>query len=129
MWLAISAILILLLASFLHSYCSIGVQMSAVDRPMIFDSSAGKLLQIGWIVLFVVGITVLFAVNWKWGIVSIAVYWLVLPLLVTRIVRKRMLPSWDDLPDGVKDMLERQGYNKGTYLEGDWWKDPKYWKG
>jgi len=128
MWLAISAIVILLIASFLHSYCSVGGQMSPVHRPMIFDSSAGTLLQIGWIVLFVVGTAALFVVNWKWGIAAIAVYWLLLPLLVTRIVRKYMLPSWDGLPDGVKDVLERQGYNKHNYLEGDWWKDSEYWK-
>ena len=86
MWLVISAIVILLIASFLHSYCAVGLKMSWLDRPMILDSSAGKLLQIGWIVLFVVGIAVLFIANWVWGVIGIAVYWLLHPLLITPIV-------------------------------------------
>ena len=90
MSLVISAIVILVIASFLHSYCAVGLKMSWVDRPMIFDSSAGKLLQIGWIVLFVIGVVLLFSENWIWGIIAIAAYWLLLPLLVTPIVKKYM---------------------------------------
>ena len=90
MWLVISAIVILLIASFLHSYCAVGLKMSIIDRPLIFDSSAGRLLQIGWIVLFIIGIAILFIANWIWGIIGIGVYWLLLPLLVTPIVKKYM---------------------------------------
>jgi len=92
MWLVIPGIVILLISSFLHSYCAIGVQCLLSLRPMIFDSSIGKLLQIGWIVLFVIGVVMLFFGNWIWGIVAIAVYWLLLPLLITPIVRKHMRP-------------------------------------
>lgn len=90
MWLVISATVILLMASFLYSYCAVGLKMSWLDRPMIFDSSARKLLQIGWIVLFVVGIAMLFIANWVWGVIGIAVYWLLHPLLITPIVKKYM---------------------------------------
>ncbi len=126
MWLLISGVLILLIASLLHSYCAVGVQASPVIAPAIFYSSARILLQIGWIILFVVGTVMLFIVNWIAGIVAIPVYWFVLPLGMTPILKKWMLPSWDDMPDHVKDTMRKLGYNKDNYLRGDWWKAPNY---
>jgi len=101
MWLLISGVLILLVASVLHSYCAIGVKTSPVIAPAIFYSRAGLILQVGWIV----------------GIVAIPVYWLVLPILITPSMKKFMLGSWDD-----KHILEKRGYTKYNYLSGDWWK-------
>jgi len=118
MWLLISGVLLLFIASFLHSYCAIGVQASPVIAPAIFYSSARVALQIGWIILFVIGVVMLFIVNWIWGVVGAFGYWLLLPLLVTPIVKKWMLGSWDE----VKRLLEEQGYTKDDYLHGDWWK-------
>lgn len=128
MWLLISGILIPLIGSFLHSYCAIGRQSSDAHRPMIFDSFAGILLQIAWIALFVIGISLLFIANWILGIVGVFVYWFLLPLLVTPIVKKWMLPAWDDLPGDVKDTLGKLGYKKDNYLHGDWWKASQYRK-
>jgi len=118
MWLLISGVLILLVASVLHSYCAIGVKASPVIAPAIFYSRAGIILQIGWIVLFVAGTVMLFIVNWIVGIVAIPVYWLVLPILITPSMKKYMLGSWDD----NKHILEKRGYTKYNYLSGDWWK-------
>jgi len=112
MWLLISGVIILFVASFLHSYCAIGVQASPLIAPAIFYSHAGTFLQIGWIVLFVIGVVMLFVVNWIVGIVAILVYWFLLPLLVAPIVKKWMLGSWDD----NKHILEERGYTKDNYL-------------
>ncbi len=78
MWLLISGVLILLVASVLHSYCAIGVKASPVIAPAIFYPRAGIILQIGWIV----------------RIVAIPVYWLVLPILITPSMKKYMLGPW-----------------------------------
>jgi len=90
MWLLISAIVILLISSFLHAYCGVGITGLLVNRPMIFDSSAGRLLQIGWIVLLTVGIVMLFIENWIWGFIGIAAYWLLLRLLIIPIAKKHI---------------------------------------
>lgn len=119
MWLLIFGLLILILASFLHSYCAIGTQALLTIRPMVFDSLSGILLQIGWIILFLIGVGLLFVLNWSYGIIAIILYWFVLPLLITPIMKRYMLPPWDK----VKDILEKLGYTKNDYLRGDWWKD------
>ena len=63
MWLLISGVLILLVASVLHSYCAIGMKALPVIAPAIFNSRAGITLQIGRSVLFVAGTVMLFIVN------------------------------------------------------------------
>jgi len=68
--------------------------------------------------LFVIGIVMLFIADWIWGIVAIPVYWFLLPLLSTPIVKKWMLGSWDE----NKHILEKRGYTKYNYSSGDWWK-------
>jgi len=112
-------LLILFLASLLHSYCAIGSQASRTIRPMVFSSSVGILLQIGWIILFLIGAGLLFIQNWILGAIAVILYWFVLPLLITPSMKKYVLPPWDE----VKDILEKRGYSKNNYLHGDWWKD------
>jgi len=119
MWLLIFGLLILVFASFLHSYCAIGTQATPTIRPTVFGSSAGILLQIGCTILFLIGGGLLFVENWLWGIIAVILYWFELPLLITPIMKKYMLPSWDR----VRDILEKRGYTESNYLHGDWWKD------
>jgi len=86
---------------------------------MAFDSSTGILLRVGWIILFLFGAGLVIALNWVWAIIAVILYWFGLPLIVTPIMKKYMLPPWDQ----VKDILEKRGYTKNNYLHGDWWKD------
>jgi len=86
---------------------------------MVFSSSVGILLQIGWIILFLIGAGLLFIQNWILGAIAVILYWFVLPLLITPSMKKYVLPPWDE----VKDILEKRGYSKNNYLHGDWWKD------
>ena len=67
--------------------------------------------------LFIVGIVMLFFVNWVVGIVAIPVYWFVLRLLIAPRMKRYMLGSWDE----NRDVLEKHGYNKDNYLGGSWW--------
>jgi hypothetical protein len=83
----IAGIILLLLGAILHSYCSLGTKDN-VARPIIFDTSLGFVFQIGWIVLFLAGIVLIFIANWIWGIVALAVYWLILPLIIFPILKR-----------------------------------------
>ena len=71
--------------------------------------------------LFVIGVALWFIANWIWGVVAILVYWFVLPLIVTPIVKRYMLPPWEEVKDYFD--LEKDGYTKNNYRNGDWWKD------
>jgi len=125
MWLLIVGILILILASFWHSYSTVGYAASSIRAPAIFNSrrmSDAMLVHIGWFILFLIGIVILWLQNWLIGMVAILVYWFVLPLLVQPVVKRRMLPAWDELPAQTKATLEEMGYNRKNYLNSNWWR-------
>jgi hypothetical protein len=126
MGLLIAGIVVLIIAAIVHSYCAVGIKCSAVHRPMFFDDVHPSIPHIIWIVPFATGISLLFIYNWIVGLVGLFVYWLIMPLLITPIMRKWMLPSWDELPEESKASLRRMGYDKNNYLEGDWWKRDEY---
>ncbi len=90
MWLLIIGTLLLLLGSTLQSYCAVGLKHPTAS-PQIVHSRAGTFLQIGWLVFFIAGTTMLFFVHWIGGIAAIVVYWFLLPLLITPSMRKWML--------------------------------------
>ena len=118
MWLLVAGIIILMIASVLHSYCAVGVKAKPTFSAAIFSSRMGIAPQIGWMILYIAGTVILVVANWIVGIISIPIYWLVLPLLITPRMRRYYLGSWEE----NKDVLEEHGYNKDNYLDGDWWK-------
>ena len=122
MGLLIAGIVILIITSLVHAYSAIGTKCSAVHRPMFFDKVHPSIPHIVWIVPFVIGISLLFLYNWIAGLVGLFIYCFTLPLFTTPIVRKWMLPSWNEMPEETRATLRRMGYNENNYLEGDWWK-------
>ena len=121
MWLLVAGIILLAVTAVWQSYCLISGRASSSFAPAIFYSSIINIfLQLSWIMLFIAGIVMLFFVNWIVGIVAIPIYWFILRLLIAPRMKKYMLGSWDE----NKDVLEKHGYNKDNYLDGDWWKRP-----
>ena len=59
----------------------------------------------------------MFATGAILAVIGIVVFWLVLPFIITPIMRNRVLPPWDE----VKKELEPKGYNERDYWRGDWW--------
>ena len=116
----IAGIIVLLLGAVLHSYCAIGMKASPIYSPKIFYTHP-TLLQASWVVLFLIGVALLFVFHWIAGIVGIFTYWFVLPLFVSPIMKKWMLPSWDELSDNLKGILKQMGYDEKNYLKGNWW--------
>ena len=85
--------------------------------PAIFYSSVVNiLLQRSWTMLFIVGILMLFFVNWVVEIIAIPVHLFVVNSLIAPRMKRYMLGSWDE----NRDVLEKHGYNKDNYLNGRW---------
>jgi len=117
-WLVIPGIFLLLLAAVMESYCAIGRQSLPSLRAKIFDSYTGLLLQIGWGVLLLIACVLLFLAHPIAALVGVVVFWVLLPLWLIPMMRRRLLPPWDV----VKGDLGKHGYTEDNYLNGDWWK-------
>jgi hypothetical protein len=55
-------------------------------------------------------------------VIAIVLFWLVFPFIINPIMRRRLLPPWDD----VKKELGPKGFTEQNYWRGSWWmKDAK----
>jgi hypothetical protein len=119
----ILGILVVIVAAALQSYCEYNRQARDDIKHKIFKTHFRFILDILWVILMLSGIALLFLLNWllglHWilGLIAIVVFWLVLPFIITPIIRNRLLPPWD----AVKEELESKGYNERDYWRGDWW--------
>jgi len=121
LWLIIGGVVLLVLAAFLESYCWVSRQSAERYRAKIFMTRSGLMFEIGWIMLLLGAGLLLFMANPIAAGVAVVLFWLVLPLWIMPMVRRRLLPTWDM----VKDELEYQGYTEENFLSGDWWKKKK----
>ncbi len=115
---ALIGLLSLLFASILEAYCEFGRQARPEFRPGIFATRRSYLLEAGWVILLLVGGVLLFIMDWWVSVIGLVAFWLLLPISVGPRVRRRLLPSWDEL----KRELEREGYNERNYWRGNWWR-------
>ncbi len=108
----------LIFASILQTYCEFGRQARPEFRPSIFATKWSYLLQAGWVILLLLGGVLLLLTSWIICLIGVASFWLLLPISIGPRVRRRFLPSWDEL----KRQLEREGYNERNYWRGNWWR-------
>ncbi len=108
----------LLFASILQTYCEFGRQARPEFRPSVFTTKWYFLLQAGWVLLLLVGGVLLFMFNPIVSLIGVVIFWLLLPISIGPRVRRRFLPSWDEL----KRELEKEGYNERNYWRGNWWR-------
>jgi ABC-type multidrug transport system fused ATPase/permease subunit len=109
--------LILVIAAVLQAYCEFGRQARPDIKPNIFKTAFKYVLEALWIILMLGGGAWLFLLNPLMALIGIVLFWLVLPFIITPIMRNRILPGWDE----VKAELEPKGYNERNYWRGDWW--------
>jgi len=121
LWLLVPGIILLLVAALLETYCDFGRQAAEAYSPEIFRRRSRWLFEAGWVLLLLIGGILLLLVDWRWAVGGIALFWLVLPIWLMPIMRKRLLPPWEM----VRENLERQGYTEKNYWSGDWWKKKK----
>ena len=109
--------LVILLAAVIQMYCEFGRQARPDIQPKILKTPFRFVMEGLWIVLLIVAAATLFLNNWVLALIGIVAFWLVLPFIITPIMRNRILPPWDE----VKKELEPKGYTERDYWRGSWW--------
>ena len=115
--------LIIVLAAVLQAYCEFGRQARPDIKPKILRTRFRFVLEGLWILLMLIGAVMLWLPYFDSpaGVIlagiGLFVFWLVLPFIITPIMRHRILPPWDE----VKAELEPKGYNERDYWRGSWW--------
>jgi ABC-type multidrug transport system fused ATPase/permease subunit len=109
--------LVIILAAVLQAYCEFGRQARPDIQPKILKSGFRFVMEGLWIFLLIIASVALFLNGWVMALIGIVAFWLVLPFLITPIMRNRILPPWDE----VKKELEPKGYNQRDYWRGSWW--------
>ena len=119
-FLPLLGLVILVFASVLQMYCEFGRQVRPEFRPGVFATKRSYLLEAGWVVLLLLGgvLLLLPGLNLILCVIGVVAFWLLLPISVGPRVRRRFLPSWDEL----KRELEREGYSERNYWRGSWWR-------
>lgn len=120
----ILGILLVIVAAVLQAYCEFNQQARENIKHKIFKTEFRYVLEALWILLLGAGSVILFffgiaGTGWIWAVIAIVMFWLVLPFIITPIMRNRLLPPWDE----VKTELGTKGYNERNYWRGDWWMD------
>jgi hypothetical protein len=120
-WLIFLGFLLVLGASALETYCAFGRMARPDVKPDILKSRFRWVLETLWILLLIAGGVFLLLRVDPIGIilagVAVVSFWLVLPFILTPIMRNRLLPHWDE----VKTELIPKGYDEKNYWRGDWW--------
>ena len=115
--------LIIILAAVVQAYCEFGRYARPDYKPKILKTRFRFVMEGLWILLMAIGAAVLWLpyvfspTGAILAVVGIFVFWLILPFIITPIMRNRLLPPWDQ----VKKELEPKGYNERDYWRGDWW--------
>jgi hypothetical protein len=120
-WLVIIGFLLVLVASVIERYCEFGRQARPDVKPGILKSWFRWVLEALWALMLVAGGVLLLIRGDQIGLilagVAIVSFWIIIPFILTPIIRNRLLPSWDE----VKNELVPKGYNEKDYWRGDWW--------
>jgi hypothetical protein len=115
--------LIIILAAVVQAYCEFGRYARPDYKPKILKERFRFVMEGLWILLMAIGAAVLWLpyvfspTGAILAVIGIFVFWLILPFIITPIMRNRLLPPWDQ----VKKELEPKGYNERDYWRGDWW--------
>jgi hypothetical protein len=120
-WLVIIGFLLVLVASVIERYCEFGRQARPDVKPGILKSWFRWVLEALWVLMLVAGGVLLLIRGDQIGLiltgVAIVSFWIIIPFILTPIIRNRLLPPWDE----VKNELTPKGYNEKDYWRGDWW--------
>jgi len=117
--LIVLGIALVLVASVVERFCEFGRQARPDVKPGILKTPFRWVLEALWMLLLLAGgvLLLLSPGTWIFALVAVIGFWLVLPFLITPIMRNRLLPRWAE----VKAELEPKGYNEKDYWRGDWW--------
>jgi len=119
-WVLILALVMLSISALLSAYISLCYgHKERHERPMIFNRHEGLfgLTDIG---LFVPGIVMVFIVaGWKWGLVGLVLYWLLVVFVLMPIVSKRFFSfEFERIRSGVLEAKMKEDILKPISEEG-----------
>ncbi len=120
-WFVIIGFLLVLVASVIERYCEFGRQARPDVKPGILKSWFRWVLEALWALMLVASGVLMLVRSDQIGLilagVAIVSFWIIIPFILTPIIRNRLLPSWDE----VKNELTPKGYTEKDYWRGDWW--------
>ena len=108
---------ITLVASLIERYCEFGRLAQPKYKPGILKKPFKWVLEALWVIMLLAGSILLFIRGWYWALTGVILFWVVLPIVLTPILRYRILPHWDQ----VKAELEPLGLNEKNYWREAWW--------
>ena len=121
LWYVILGFLLVIVASVLETFCAFGRLARPDIKPRILKTKFRWVLEALWVLMLVGGGVLLFLRGDQIGLIlavaAVIGFWLVLPFVLTPIMRNRLLPQWDE----VKKELIQKGYDEKNYWRGDWW--------
>ena len=114
---------LIILASLVESFCTFGRQAMPEYKPGLLKGGIRWVFEGLWVLLLLAGGVSLLVDVWLFGgpwwefVIGIAAFWLILPFLFAPILRRRLLPHWEE----VKKELAPKGLSENTYWRDDWW--------
>ena len=87
----IAGIILLVIGSVIFTYCMLGLRVPRPERPPILLTSLGILLQISGLVLTLIGIVLIFIINWIWGIIALVALYFIIRLIIVPILGRLRL--------------------------------------
>jgi hypothetical protein len=119
MTLVVVGCLLVLVASVIEAYCAFGRLARPDVKPGILKTPFRWVMEALWVIALLAGgvFLLLSPGSWILALAAVVGFWLVLPFLITPIMRNRLLPHWDE----VKSELEPKGLNEKNYWREDWW--------
>ncbi len=118
--LVILGFVLVLVAAVAEAYCAFGRLARPDVKPRILKGWSRWVMETFWALLLLAGgvcLLIVPGVGWILALAGVVGFWLILPFILTPIIRNRLLPHWDE----VKSELAPKGYNDKDYWRGDWW--------
>jgi len=115
--------LLIVMASLLEAFCDFGRAALPQYKPGILKTRFRWVVEGLWILLLLAGgVALLIDVTFGTStvivfVIAIAAFWLIFPFLFTPIMRRRLLPHWEE----VRRELAPKGLNENNYWRNDWW--------
>jgi fatty acid desaturase len=113
--------MLVFVASAIEGFCAFGRSARDDVKPGILKTPIRWVIEAAWVIFLIAGSALLVLTGvWIFPLVGVLSFWILLPFIITPILRYRLLPHWDE----VKHELEPKGLTQKNYWREDWWMIP-----
>jgi len=117
--------LLVLVAAVVQAFCEFGRLARPDMKPALLRSWFRWVFEVLWALMLLAGggLLLLGEGGWLMAAIAVAGFWLVLPFLLTPIIRNRLLPHWDEVKSELasRKFNDKEPYSEKNYWRGDWW--------